>query len=156
MPIPSLPNTLRGDIEAKPKTAAMSIMPLRIGAEPDATAVSLMPKKIGRTGKILALPLNELVGDFTGSRTSPEAMAAGAIDLGLDAASLYTPTRPIAAPIKGATNVLNSYPRYIDEEVWIKAGEPYRRKREEMKENINRQGNKIIEWLKPPIPYVDY
>jgi len=132
---------------AMPKSEAM----------PDATTVNATPKKIGKLGSVLAFPLNEIVGDLTGSRSSPEALAAGVVDVALDAGSLYTPTKPIANPIKWATNTLNTFPRYIiDEDVWKNLGKPYRKKREELKENINAQGNKIIQRLTPPIPYVDY
>jgi len=134
-------------------------IPLGIN-EPDATGVkqTLGAIKPGKVAERLALPLNELVGDCVGSRLSPEALAAGALDLGIYAGHA-TPASPAFEKLKAATQLINGVPRAVSgDDFWenTEVCKEYREQRDAIKRNFEAQKNKLIDLFKPPIPYIDY
>jgi len=112
----------------------------------DKTATSITPKKF----RSLSFPLNEIVGDCVGSRSSAPAIIGGAIDAGL----FLGAKNPKIDAIKIALGLLNDVPRGIyGDDVWKDICKNGKKEIDNLGENLNSQVNQLTT---PPIPYVDY
>jgi len=166
MPIPLLPNSLYGDIEAstKPETAAISILPERIEVKKDKTATEkgTAPKKSWAFGN----NLYNLASDYTAGNPF-FATLGGTGDAAIAAAWLYPPTHNLAESAREAASGLYNVPTAVDPDFWKKAGKAHREaikgaftldenQKAVLQDERNRAKLDLYNAFIPPIPYIDY